>query len=132
MPFRHKALAALLAFLLGALGVHRAYLRQRFWWLPAIVTIGALPFLIGVRYWYQTPAFFVLVVPVVAGHIDALRLALMPDARFDARFNAASDRRNESGWDAVFVAIVTLMIGTIVLLTAIALLVQQVFERMPA
>ena len=128
MGFRHKAGAALLAAALGAFGAHRLYLGQRGWWLPLGVTMGCLPLLIGVRNWYQTPAFFVLMVPVVAGFIAALVLALTPDARFDARFNAATERRNHSGWDAVLVAIAALMIGAIVLMTSIALLLQTVFE----
>lgn len=127
--FRHKALAALLAALTGALGVNRLYLGQRLWWLPLAVTAMTVPLLIGVRNWYQTPAFFVLMIPVTAGFIQALVIALMPDERFDARFNAGSERRNRSGWDAVLVAIVTLGGGAIVLMTAIALLVQTYHEH---
>ena len=132
MGFRHKAGAALLAAVFGAFGAHRLYLGQRRWWLPLGVTMGCLPLLFGVRNWYQTPAFFVLMVPVVAGFIAALVLALMPDAKFDARFNPASERRNASGWDAVFVAIATLMVGATVLMTAIALLLQTIFETTAA
>ena len=128
MAFRRKSLAALLAFLLGALGAHRIYLGRPRWWLPLPVTALTLPLLIGVRNWYQTPAFFVLMVPVVAGFIEALVIALMPDEKFDARFNAGDERRNTSGWDAVLVAIVTLMVGTTVLITAIVLLFQTIFE----
>lgn len=127
--FRHKALAALLAALTGALGVNRLYLGQRLWWLPLAVTAMTVPLLIGVRNWYQTPAYFVLMIPVTAGFIQALVIALMPDERFDARFNAGSERRNRSGWDAVLVAIVTLGGGAIVLMTAIALLVQTYHEH---
>ena len=87
-----------------------------------------LPLLIGVRNWYQTPAFFVLMVPVIAGFIEALVLALMPDEQFDARYNAGGERRNDSGWDAVLVAIVTLMVGSTVTITAIVLLFQTIFE----
>ena len=36
--FRHKALAALLASLTGALGLNRLYLGQKLWWLPLAVT----------------------------------------------------------------------------------------------
>lgn len=129
MPrFRHKALAALLAAVTGALGLNRAYLGQALWWLPLGVTLGALPLLIGVRNWYQTPAFFVSMVPVVAGFIQALVLALMPDEKFDARFNANTARRNRSGWDAVLVAIASLAAGTIILTATIALLFQTYFE----
>jgi TM2 domain-containing membrane protein YozV len=126
--FRRKALAALLAFLLGGVGAHRIYLGKRLWWLPVAVTALMLPWLIGVRNWYQTPAFFILMIPVVAGFIEALVLALMPDEKFDAGFNAASERRNQSGWDAVLVAIATLMVGATVLMTTIVLLFQTYFE----
>lgn len=128
-PFRRKSLAAFLAFVLGALGVHRLYLDMRRWWLSLAITALMLPLLIGVRNWYQTPPFFILMVPVVAGFIEALVLALMPDDKFDARFNADSGRRNHSGWDAVLVAIATLLIGATVLMTAIVLLFQTIFEQ---
>ena len=126
--FRHKAFAALLAAVAGALGLNRVYLGQRLWWLPLGVTVGALPLLIGVRNWYQTPAFFVAMVPVVAGFLQALIIALMPDERFDARFNAGTVRRNRSGWAAVLVAIASLAAGAIVLTATIALLFQTYFE----
>ena len=128
MTFRRKSLAALLAFLLGAFGAHRLYLGRPGWWLALAVTALTLPLLIGVRNWYQTPAFFVLMVPVIAGFIEALILALMPDEKFDARFNARSERRNDSGWDAVLVAIATRMVGATVMMTTIVLLFQTIFE----
>lgn len=128
-PFRHKALAALLAFLLGGLGADRLYLGLRGWWLPVALTCAMLPLLAGVKNWYQTPAFFVLMLPVIAGFVHALVLALMPDARFDARFNAGAARRNASGWDAVLVAIATLLVGATVLMTVIVLAAQTWFEH---
>jgi hypothetical protein len=129
MFFRRKSFAAFLAFTLGALGAHRLYLGLRLWWLPLAVTMASLPLLVGVRNWFQTPAFFMAMIPFVAGCIEALVLALMPDAKFDARFNPGSARANRSGWDAVLVAIVTLMVGAIVLMTTIVLLFQTIFER---
>ena len=126
--FKHKALAAMLASLTGALGLNRLYLGQRLWWLPLAVTLIALPLIIGVKNWYQTPAFFVLMLPVIAGFVQALVIALMPDERFDVRFNAGQSRRNRSGWDAVLVAVITLMVGATVLMTTIALLTQTYFE----
>jgi TM2 domain-containing membrane protein YozV len=131
MHFRHKALAALLASLFGALGLHRLYLGLRLWWLPLAVTMLCLPLLVGVRNWFQTPAFFVVMVPVVAGFIHALVLALMPDEKFDARFNPGVQRKNNSGWDAVMVAILTLAGGAIALMSTIALLFQTIFEAAP-
>jgi len=67
--------------------------------------------------------------PVTAGFIQALLIALMPDERFDARFNAGLERRNRSGWDAVLVAIATLAGGAIALMTTLALLFQTYFEH---
>ncbi|MCA3221096.1 MAG: hypothetical protein ING40_03110 [Burkholderiales bacterium] len=127
--FRHKALAALLAFALGGVGAHRLYLGLRAWWLPLAVTMVMVPLLFGVRNWYQTPPFFIAMVPVVAGFVHALVLALMPDEKFDARYNAGSVRRNGSGWDAVLVAIFTLFVGTTVLMTTLVLLFQTWFEH---
>ena len=127
-PFRHKAFAALLAFLLGGVGAERLYLGMKRWWLPLVISAPMLPLLIGVANWYQTPPFFVLMVPVIAGFIHALVLALMPDERFDARFNAGSARRNRSGWNAVLVAIATLMVGATVLMITLVLLFQTWFE----
>lgn len=129
MNFRHKALAALLAAIGGALGAHRLYLGQKLWWLPLAVSLTMLPLLIGVRNWYHSPAFFVLMVPVIAGFIEALVIALTPDERFDARFNAHVERRNRSGWDAVLVAIAALLVGATILMTTIALLFQTYFEH---
>jgi archaellum biogenesis protein FlaJ (TadC family) len=129
MKFRNKSLAALLASIGGALGLNRLYLGQQGWWLPLAITLLTLPLLIGVKNWYQTPAFFILMVPVVAGFIQALFIALMPDDRFDARFNTDADRRNRSGWGAVLVAVGTLMVGAIVLMASIALLFQTYFEH---
>lgn len=127
-PFRHKALAALLAFLMGGLGVERLYLGMKRWWVPLAVSAPMIPLLIGVANWYQTPPFFILMAPVIAGFIHALVIALMPDEKFDARFNATSTRRNRSGWNAVLVAIATLMVGTTVLMITLVLLFQTWFE----
>ena len=127
--FRNKAFAALLASLGGALGLNRLYLGQRWWWLPLAITLIALPLTWGVSNWYQKPPFFVLMVPVVAGFIQALFIALMPDDRFDDRFNAGQSRQNSSGWAAVLIAIATLLGGAIVLMTSIALLTQTYFEH---
>jgi len=132
MPhFRHKALAALLASIAGAIGAHRLYLGQNRWWLPLAVTAIMLPLLIGNANWYQSPAFFALMIPVFVGFIEALVLALMPDEKFDARFNIGSDRRNHSRWGAVLVAVGTLFAGAIVLMTVLALLNQTIVDSVP-
>lgn len=127
--FKHKALAALLAASVGAFGAHRLYLGKPRWWLPLAVSAATLPLLVGVRNWYQSPAFFVLMLPVLAGFIEALALALTPDDQFDARHNAGQPRCNRSGWDAVLVAIGTLMVGATALMLTLVLLFQTYFEH---
>lgn len=128
MPFRNKAVAALLAFVGGALGAPWIYLRQRGWWLAPGITALTLPWLIGVKNWFQTPAFFVAMLPVIAGFLYALVLALMPDERFDARFNPGLAARNVSGWPVVLVAIATLLAGAIVTMTTLVLAIQTAVE----
>lgn len=125
--FKHKALAALLAACFGTLGVHRVYLGLRAWWMPLLITLLCVPGLLVAR-WYQAPSFFIVMIPVVAGFVHALMLALMPDEKFDARYNAGCARKNNSGWDAVLVAIFTLGGGAIVVMTTFALLLQTLFE----
>ncbi|HUN93209.1 MAG TPA: hypothetical protein VMU33_14250 [Burkholderiaceae bacterium] len=132
-PFRHKALAALLAFVGGGLGWHRLYLGLPGWWVPPLAVAACVPWLRGDPAWFQSPAFFVAMVPVVIGFVEAIVIALTPDDRFDARFNAASPRRNRSRWDAVLVAIATMIVGSIITLTVIVLVVQTLVEsRRPA
>jgi len=128
--FHHKALAALLAFAAGGAGLQHAYLGRRYWWLALLVTVACVPWLVGVKGWYQQPAFFIAMVPVIAGFVEAVVLALTPDAKFDARHNAALERRNHSGWDAVLVAILTMTVGMIIALTAIVLLMQTIVEHL--
>lgn len=128
MPFRNKTLAALLAFLGGGIGAPWLYLRQRGWWLPLGITAFSLPLLIGVKNWLQSPAFFLLMAPVIAGFLYGLMLALMPDPSFDARFNPQSERRNQSGWPVVLVAVVTLLVGSVLTLATLVLAIQTAVE----
>lgn len=132
MPlFRHKALTALLASAAGAVGAHGLYLGRKLWWIPLVVTAGLLPLLIGTSNWYQSIPFFLLMGPVFAGFIEGLILALMSDPKFDARFNARTEKRNRSGWGAVLVAVATVFIGGTALMTVLALLNQTIVANVP-
>ncbi|MEF9942623.1 MAG: hypothetical protein RR784_10975 [Burkholderiaceae bacterium] len=128
MPFRNKTVAALLAFLGGGIGAPWLYLRHRGWWLPLAITAISLPWLAGVKNWYQTPAFFMAMAPAIAGFIYALMIALMPDSSFDACFNRGLEQRNHSGWPVVLVAIATLLVGSTVTLSVIVLAIQTAVE----
>jgi len=127
-PFRHKALAGLLAFLLGWAGAHWWYLGRRHAWVPLLFSLLTLGTALRAETWYFHPAFFLFLVPAVAGFIEALVLCLTPDAKFDAKYNAGHARRSHTGWAPVLVAIATLAIGTAILMLGIVLLFQSFFE----
>ncbi|OVZ64297.1 hypothetical protein CDO44_02705 [Pigmentiphaga sp. NML080357] len=131
-PFRHKALAGLLAFLLGWAGAHWWYLGRRYAWVPLLFSLLMLGTALRAEAWYFHPAFFLFLVPAVAGFIEALVICLTPDAKFDARYNAGHTRRSQTGWAPILVAIATLAIGTAILMLGIVLLFQSLFEGVPA
>ena len=103
MTFRNKTWAALLAALGGTVGAHRFYLeggRRLRPWLYVLFC------------WTTIPTF--------VGFIEALRFALMPDERWDARWNPGSARVNRSGWQAVLIAVLTLAGGVTLLMTVLS------------
>lgn len=110
VPHRHKTVAALLAFLLGGLGLHRRYLGSGWWWVY--------------------PVFLVTLVPVFVGFVEAIVFALTPDEKWDARWNPHSGVQSQSGWGPVLVAITTLIVGATLLMTTLAILFQTYFESL--
>ncbi len=101
--FRSKTVATLLASLGGTLGLHRFYLH------------GGR----GVRPWLY-PAFAWTGIPTFAGFIEAVRFALTPDERWDARWNAGASRKNASGWVVIVVAPATFFGGLVLLMTLLS------------
>ena len=93
--FKNKTLATLLASLGGSFGLHRFYLEG-----PS-----------RLRPWLY-PAFCFTLIPAYAGFIEAIVFGLTPDEKWDARWNEASARKNDSGWAVVIVVALTLLIGT--------------------
>lgn len=111
--FKHKGLAGLLAFLLGWAGAHWWYLGRRFAWLPLLATVVIL-LVAGLRPtpFYSQISYYLVLVPIMAGVIEALVLCLMSDERFDARYNTGHTRRSNSGWGPVLLAMIFLLVGT--------------------
>ena len=101
--FKNKTLAALLASLLGAFGLHRFYLHGARTWRP-----------------WLYPLFSWTLIPTVAGWIEALAFALTPDEKWDARWNAEVDRKNQSGWAVIIIAGLTLAGGAGLLMALLA------------
>ncbi len=126
-PFRSKILAGLLAALLGWAGAHWWYLGRRYGWVLLIASLILIGTFLRAETWYKHPTFFLFLLPAIAGFIEALVLSLMSDARFDATYNPGHSRKTKTGWGPVWIAILTLLIGTSIMVTGIALLVEDVY-----
>lgn len=126
----NKTLASFLAFLLGALGVHRFYLRgvQDAWaWVhlasvPAALLIAVLAPSAN-RFYPILP----LLVSALAGFLEALVLGLMTDERWDALHNAGSSQRSASSWPLALLLVATLMFGGVTLIATIARLFDLLY-----
>lgn len=127
--FRHKFIAAVLAFAGGGLGLHHAYLGRRrlalayaAWLLVGIALFAAFGH--RARVWLLVLALM----PVWAGFAECMALAVMEDARFDTRWNPQAPRRNHNGWNCVLLAIGAMLLGTTAVMTAIILAAQFYYE----
>ena len=109
MPFRNKTLATLLAALGGTFGLHRFYLQG-----PRRV----LPWLYVAFSWTTVPTF--------AGFVEALRFAVTPDDRWDARWNAGSSTTSRSGWLVILLAVATMLGGVTLLMTLLSFAIGRV------
>ncbi len=121
--FKNKTLATLLASLFGGLGLHRFYLFNKtdFWAWAHFITLPISMLAMwrgGTQNWLFLSCLLVL--SVLSGFIEALVIGLTPDERWDARFNAASDRQTDSGWGVVLLLIFTLGGGGIGLIWVMA------------
>ncbi len=101
--FRDRTAATALAALGGTLGLHRFYLEGAGGWRP-----------------WLYPAFAWTLVPTFAGFVEALAFAVTPDDRWDARWNAGTDRRNRSGALVVVLAVATLLGAATLFFTLVA------------
>lgn len=128
--FRSKVKLGLLSALFGAVGLHWWYLGRKYAWL---VTLTGLALMIAssfAKIWWENPAFFLLLIPIVAGFIEAIVFCLRSDARFDAIYNPGLTRATPSGWGPVLVAGFTLLFGTIVFMFGIAMIVLYVWTEL--
>ncbi|WP_442593044.1 NINE protein [Parapusillimonas sp. JC17] len=130
VPHRSKVAAAWLACLLGMFGAHWWYMGRRWAW--AVTAFSLLMIVLAQLYpvWWDNPPFLLLLIPTTAGYIDALVYALMPDEKFDARYNSGSRRMTKTGWNAVIAAIFTTFFGSTVVMFGIAVTVMHVYTAM--
>jgi hypothetical protein len=120
---KHKTLATLLAFLFGGLGLQRLYLRgwrDPWLWLhlaglPAAWLIATLA--------PQSDGFFQLL-PIMlsglVGFLEALVLGLMPDEKWDARFNPHSGKQSDTHWPIAIILVATMTVGAASLIATIS------------
>ncbi|MDP1899369.1 MAG: hypothetical protein Q8K96_02800 [Rubrivivax sp.] len=134
-PYRSKTLAAWLALLLGALGLHRLYLygmRDRLAWLhPLPTALGGAGVLRMIALGQDDKLAWVLIpllgLMISIGMLTAIVHALTPDEKWDARHNPGHAVQ-PTGWGAVMAAVVALMVGGAVLMGTIAFSGQRFFE----
>jgi hypothetical protein len=67
-------------------------------------------------------------VSLLAAFLAAIVYGLRPDQKWDAQFNAGSEKRSRSGWTVVFIVIFSLFIGAMLLMGGLALAFQTYFE----
>lgn len=134
--FRSKTLTAALAFLVGSLGAHRFYLfgkRDPYGWAHVLGTLMGIP---GVMLLVASERASILgwvlaffgAVSVLSAFLAAIVYGLRPDEKWDAQFNAHTQRRSRSGWTVIFVVILSLFIGAFLLMTGLAVSFQTYFE----
>lgn len=132
---KSKLLTVLLAFLFGSVGAHRFYLKGgRDFWAWTQIAAMALG-IVGVALLWSTdrsslPGWVCAIIgaaSMLAGFLSALVYGLRPDDRWDAQFNP-DGTPTRSGWPVVLLTILTLMIGTGLLMAGLAITFQTYFE----
>ena len=136
---KNKTFAAWLAFLGGPLGLHRFYLHGLRDWLGWLLPIPTLLGVYGIervlRYGLDDQASWVLVPLLgftVAGcALTAILYGLSTPEKWNARFNPSAAAQAPAGgtnWFTIFAVVLSLMIGTGVLMASIAFSFQRYFE----
>jgi len=132
---KSKAIATWVAIVFGAFGFHRFYLhgpRDVVGWLHPVPTLLGLYGVRRVQLFGQDDPLSWALIPLLgfslaAAMLMAIVYALMPDEKWNARFNSTG-RASRSGWATVIGAIVALMLGAGVLMATIAFSGQRYFE----
>ena len=127
---KNKAFTTLLAFLLGGLGAHRFYLhgiKDAWGWLH----LAALPATLLLRQLFPEADWFYQILPLtlsaLLGFLEALVLGLMPDDKWDARYNAGTGRQSDTGWPLAVELVATLMLGAGELIATMARLFDLLY-----
>ncbi|CAN5218545.1 NINE protein [soil metagenome] len=133
--YKSKTLATWIAFIGGALGLHRFYLhglRDGWGWLFPLPTLIGL---YGVQRMKLLGAddhlAWVLIpfvgITVAAAMISAIVCGLTPDDKWNARFNPRG-AAHTTGWATIIGVIFALIVGAGVLMATLAFSAQRYFE----
>lgn len=126
----NKTFATTLALLLGGLGAHRFYLRGSVDKLGLIhlmsvplcgLVVGLAP---DANWFYKV---LPLLVSYVAGFIEGFVIGLASDEQFDARYNAGSGQRSESGWMLAVVLVTMMAVAAVVAIGALSRLFDLLY-----
>lgn len=136
---KNKTLAAWLTFFGGPMGLHRFYLFGLGDWLGWLLWFPTSVGLYGIQriklYGLDDPWSWVLVpilgFTIAACALNAIVYALMPADKWNARFNpslAPDARPGVSNGLTIFAVVVSLLFGTICLMSSIVYSFQKYFE----
>lgn len=132
---RHKAVATWLALLVGVFGLHRFYLhgpRDLWAWafpLPTLLGLLGLQRMDTLGQddrlaWALIP---LLGISLVAALLGGIVYGLMPDERWNERFNAGRPA-SSGGWPAVIGVVLCVFIGGTAMMATVAFSAQRFFE----
>lgn len=132
---KHKAVATWLALLGGVFGLHRFYLHglsDRWGWVFPLPTLLGMVGLQRMNALGQDDRVAWLLMPLlgvslVAALLSGIVYGLMPDERWNERFNAGRPA-STGGWAAVIGVVLCLFIGGTTLMATIAFSAQRYFE----
>ena len=136
---KNKTVAAWLAFMGGPLGLHRFYLKGMRDWLGWLLPLPSFLGLYGVvraRQFGLDDRLSWLLIPLlgftIAGcALTAIVYGLMTPQKWNGRFNHLEDpdaMAGDTNWLTIAAVVFSLLIGTGVLMSAIAFSFQRFFE----
>jgi TM2 domain-containing membrane protein YozV len=134
--YKSKTLATWIALLAGGLGVHRFYLhglRDRWGWLFVPPTLIGLYGVQRMREFGADDQLAWVLIPLlglalVVAMGTAIAYGLMPDERWNARYNPAGPA-HQMNWGTVLGVAIALIVGAGILMATIAFSAQRYFEH---
>ncbi|MDB5917313.1 MAG: hypothetical protein JWR40_1547 [Massilia sp.] len=127
---KNKTAAAFLALVMGWAGIHRAYLRGARDKL-ALLHLASVPASALVLFLAPQANLYYQLLPMtvsfLAGLLEGLVIGLMPDEKFDGRYNAGSGRQSASNWPLAVILVGTMLVATTMLIATISRLFDLLY-----